>query len=119
MSAIARKLNVNEPLYLRVLSVVEQKSNKKVLLHERKRHTARRAASVRCGDLSLGGGVPTLAGGYLPWSGYPLRGVDRQTPVKTVPSRILGVRAVTITVKRLVWIGYANWTSLQVIMKLL
>ena len=34
-------------------------------------------------------GVPTLEG-YLPWLGYPLPhppGVDRQTPVETVPSR--------------------------------
>ena len=58
--------------------------NKKVLLRERKRHTARRVASV-ChaipvggtyaggGVPTLGGGVPTLVGGYLPWWGstYP------------------------------------------------
>ena len=46
----------------------------------------------------LAGGVPTpsLDRGYLPiwtWPGYPL-GVNRQTPVKTVPSPILRMRAV-------------------------
>ena len=55
-------------------------TNKKVLLRERKRHTARRVASTCCATLSPGGtypgwGVPTLDGGtypggkYLPWSG--------------------------------------------------
>ena len=55
--------------------------NKKVLLHERKRHTARHVASpwgeggsylgwVGGGILTLAGGVPTLVGGgYLPWLG--------------------------------------------------
>ena len=34
------------------------------------------------------GGVPTLeGGGYLPWGTASHLGVDRQTPVKTVPSR--------------------------------
>ena len=55
--------------------------NKKVLLHERKRHTARRVASARVGrrvptlDRGMGylpwrgEGVPTLDGeGYLPWA---------------------------------------------------
>ena len=45
-------------------------SNKKVLLRERKRHTARRIASTRCDAMfPCGGGVPTLAGRYLPWPG--------------------------------------------------
>ena len=78
------------------------RNNKKVLLRERKRHTARRVASVHCADLPWLGGVPTLAGGrgpggYLPWSGSvptlagvpPPPGVDRR-PVKTVPFPILG-----------------------------
>ena len=46
------------------------------------------------GGTYLGQGVPILAGGYLPWPKgylpcprwYP-SGVNRQTPVKTVPSR--------------------------------
>ena len=42
--------------------------NKKVLLRERKRHTARRVASTRYAVL-VGVGVPTLGGGYLPWWG--------------------------------------------------
>ena len=40
--------------------------NKKVPTSERKRHTARHTASVRCADLSWWG-VLTLAGRYLPW----------------------------------------------------
>ena len=71
------------------------RQHKKVLLCERKRHTAHRATSVRCADLSWPGGVPTLARGYLPWPGYPA-GVDTQTPVKTVPSPILRMWAVII-----------------------
>ena len=45
---------------------ISLKSNKKVLLHERKRHTARRVASTRCAALSGGGGypIPGLGGGY-------------------------------------------------------
>ena len=49
-------------------------NNKKVLLRERKRHTAHHVASP-WGDTYLGWGVPTLvggptlAGGYLPWPG--------------------------------------------------
>ena len=55
--------------------------NMKVLLRERKRHTARRRASTRCGWGKRGylpwPGLPTLAGstypgqgeGYLPWPG--------------------------------------------------
>ena len=40
----------------------------KVLLRERKRHTARRVASTRHAvPVGGGGGVPTLVGGYLPW----------------------------------------------------
>ena len=42
------------------------KRDKKVLLRERKRHTASHAASVCCADLSWlgwGGGLPTLASG--------------------------------------------------------
>ena len=48
----------------------KQTLNKKVLLRERKRHTARH---VLGGYLPWpGGGVPHLARGYLPWpGGYP------------------------------------------------
>ena len=84
---------------------------KKVLLRERKRHTARRVASARYADLSRGGGggLPHLRSGQTwdgvpparpgmrytppplgrPGMGYPPppRNVNRQTPVKTVPSR--------------------------------
>ena len=86
--------------------------NKKVLLRERKRHTARRVASARYAALCNGGvdmGSPPDIGyppemGYpwtwgtppdLRWStppypdlrwGTPPRNVNRQTPVKTVPS---------------------------------
>ena len=50
-------------------------SNKKVLLCEHRRHTTHSVASTHCTALSPGGGVvlilgrgvPTLAGGYLPW----------------------------------------------------
>ena len=55
---------------------------------------------------TLAVGVPTLAGGYLPWPGVPTLaggrgvptlagvplGVDRQMPVKTVPSPILRMK---------------------------
>ena len=57
--------------------------NKKVLVRERKRHTARRVASPwprRGGYLpwdnphpDLAREVPTLAGGYLPWGNPPSR----------------------------------------------
>ena len=42
--------------------------NKKVLLRERKRHSACRIASTRYAVLvgGGGGGVPALVGGYLP-----------------------------------------------------
>ena len=53
-------------------------SNKKVLLHERKRHTARCVASTRCAGryiprMGWGWGVPTSTKKYLPWPGatYP------------------------------------------------
>ena len=68
--------------------------NKKVLLRERKRHTAHRVASpwwgggtylgrggggtyLGWGDPSLARGALTLAGGYLPWLVVPIltRGV--------------------------------------------
>ena len=61
--------------------------NKKVLLRERKRHTDHCVLEV---------GYPPPPGwtwlGYPPppswtWPGYPPQGVDRQTPVKTVPYR--------------------------------
>ena len=53
--------------------------NKKVLLRERKRHTARHAASHRGGGTYLGQGDTYLGWGYLPWlwgtppwlGGYP------------------------------------------------
>ena len=78
--------------------------NKKVLLRERKRHTARCVANTRYVVLTgyPPGGVPGTPGGVYPVryppgggtrSGTPPGGglgtppVDRQTPVKTVPSR--------------------------------
>ena len=39
--------------------------NKKVLLRERKRHTARHVASTRC-VVPVGGYLPWVGGGYLP-----------------------------------------------------
>ena len=98
-------------------------SRKKVLLRERKRHTARRVSSTPSAALSgylPRPEVPTLTGGYQPWLGgtypgwgYPISGhgaipswvphlvlvryppgVNRQMPVKTVPSPILQMRAV-------------------------
>ena len=100
---------------------------KKILLHERKRHTARRVTSTRCAALSArlvyphpsrwGGGCvtpiqpdrgvphlrcweldgvpPSWHGGTPPpgragWGNPPPPGVDRHTPVKTVPSPFLG-----------------------------
>ena len=64
-----------------------------------------------------GRGVPILAGGYLlwqgylpwlgwwwgylPWLGYLSPGVDRQSPVKTIPSPILRMRAVIGTLSTL------------------
>ena len=78
--------------------------DKKVLLHECKRHTTRHVASpwgvptLARGDYLpwLGGGLPTLAGGgYPPWPGWgTLRGVNRQMPVKTVSSPILRMQVV-------------------------
>ena len=79
--------------------------NKKVLLRKRKRHTVRRVASPGGTYLGYRGG-----GGHLPWPGgthlgwevpivarmvYP-RGVNRQTPAKTVPSPIIRMRVVII-----------------------
>ena len=58
--------------FLGTVRETKMNSDKKVLLCERKRHTARRAASVRCADLSLlggGGGYLPLLGRYLPWPG--------------------------------------------------
>ena len=57
----------------------KQKDNKKVLLHERKRHTACHIASLGGGGTYLGvlphlgrGGNYLGWGGYLPWPGeYP------------------------------------------------
>ena len=49
--------------------VSDFRTNKKVLLRELKRHTARRAASVRCADLSWlgwGGTFPGQRGGTFP-----------------------------------------------------
>ena len=65
--------------------------NKTVLLRERKKHTTRCVAS----HVGRGEGylpwlgsvwVPTLVRGYLHWWVPPPMGVDRQTPVKAVPS---------------------------------
>ena len=68
------------------LKIVNQK---KVLLRERKRHTARRVTSTRCA-------VPSGRWGYIPAD------VNRHTPVKTVPSLVLRTRAV----KQLQWVDY-------------
>ena len=109
--------------------------NKKVLLHERKRHTIRWVASTRYAvpvggtppwNLTWMGGVPppcpappilgsdldrgyplpptwTWKGGTLPiltWEGGTPRPADvnRQTPVKTVPSLVPRTRAVKMTI---------------------
>ena len=64
-----------------------QQVNKKVLLRERKRHTTRCVASPwQGGGTYLAQGVPTLAGGYLPWLG-------REVPTLTggVPTLASGV----------------------------
>ena len=54
-------------------------TNKKVLLRERKRHTARRVASTRCAALSN----PDLVGGGVPG---PRSGGSTQSKVQGVPS---------------------------------
>ena len=54
--------------------------NKKVLLHKRKRHTARRIASTDM-LLCLLGGVSTLDGGTYPGWGIPTPGQGRYLPV--------------------------------------
>ena len=53
----------NKPVVVKL--PINLKSNKTVLLRERKRHTARRVASTRHAVLAGGGGggVPTLVGG--------------------------------------------------------
>ena len=82
-------------LYLKLEEPVEHK-NKKVLLRERKRRTARCARSVPCADLSwrVGGGggtkpgqeVPTLAGGtYLAMGDLPWLGTFLPWPGGTYP----------------------------------
>ena len=84
--------------------------NKKVLLRERKRHTARRLVIARYAALSpdlRGVPHPDLRRGTPPpvsWMGYPPYldlgwGTDRQTPVKTVLSLVLRTRAIIILVK--------------------
>ena len=55
---------------------VKQISNKKVLLRERKRHTARRVASARYADLSRGGTPSHVRGG----GGYPVPCLGGGTP---------------------------------------
>ena len=62
------------PRFPRNPSTCEQNKNKKVLLRERKRHTARCVASTRYAalsnpDLVIGGGTPFRPGGGYP--GYP------------------------------------------------
>ena len=52
-----------EPFVVTELPVDVFNGNKKVLLRERKRHTARRVASTHSAVLSRGGGVPH------PWQG--------------------------------------------------
>ena len=54
------------------------KSNKKVLLSERKRHTTHRVASARCAALSREG-VPTMVFRYLSWSGVPTADKTRKS----------------------------------------
>ena len=65
----------------KITLLIETNVNKKVLLRERKRHTARRVASDRYSTLSPdeGGGYPIQAwlGGYLiPGWGYPIPCLD-------------------------------------------
>ena len=72
------------------------KKNKKVLLRERKRHTVRHVSRTLCAALSPGreGGGYSHQASYQALVGldgrYPHpRGVERHTPVKTVPSPFL------------------------------
>ena len=62
--------------------------NKKVLLRERKRHTARHVASAHYADLSRGGTPSQISGYPIPGpGGYPIPGLGRGTPsqVQGVP----------------------------------
>ena len=54
------------------LWTVKNSENKKVLLRECKRHTARHVASTRYAVLMGWGGGTYSGGGYLPWWGYLL-----------------------------------------------
>ena len=69
-----------------------------------------------------GKGVPTLARGggtYPGWgelatlAGVPSAGVDRQMPLKTVPSPIFRMRAVNITSCRILHVGGNNYLSVH------
>ena len=74
--------------------------NKKVLLRERKRHTARRVASTRCAALSnpdLVGGVPRPRSRGVPLSqvwGYPVPGLGGDTLSKVQGGTLSQVRGV-------------------------
>ena len=76
---------------------MKTKSNKKVILHERKRHTARRVASTRYADLyphpvSMGEYPGVLHPPSARWGTPPVEvWTDK---LKTVPSPILRMRAV-------------------------
>ena len=80
-----------ENLTKKYVDIPENLTNKKVLLRERKRHTARRVASARYAALSngwVGGGVPHPVMGGVPL--HPDLGQDTPPPTQTwhgVPPR--------------------------------
>ena len=75
-SVCVRSVDHEKLLNFKFDKTVNYKQNKKVLLRECKKHTARHTTSVCCADLSWqggGGGYLPWPGGYLPWPGgiYP------------------------------------------------
>ena len=76
---VGKKAGVNGPVQSRMKQLEQVRSkhigNKKVLLCERQRHTARRVASTRYAALSPNGGVPhPVLNGGVPiqsWMGVP------------------------------------------------
>ena len=76
----------------------KQHCNKKVLRRQRKRRTTRRVAGTPSAVLFLPGGtlpwkVHGISGSTMGWRWGTPPSVNRQTPVKTVPSPILRIRA--------------------------
>ena len=97
------------------LKKVRKEKNKKILLRERKRHTARRVASTHYAvpvggtiaplpsplpHLDLGRGTPAPCPPGQPDSGTPPAMVDK---VKTLPSVILRMRAVKMRSMETAW----------------